>query len=132
MTLEIEIRSWNRDDTLLAALNEGGSHIGFIFFPKSPRHIDPAAAGMLRQHAVGRAKAVAVTVNADDDALDAIVTQMAPDIMQLHGNETPERVRAVKQRYGLPVMKAFSISDAADLAQVELFSDVADRLLFDA
>lgn len=132
MTLDIKICGLTSDDTLLAALNEGASHIGFIFFPKSPRHIEPAAAGMLRQHAVGRAKVVAVTVNADDAALDAIVKSLAPEILQLHGNETPERVRAVKQRYGLPVMKAFSISEAADLGQVEPFSNVADRLLFDA
>ena len=132
MTLDIKICGLTTDETLLAALDEGANHIGFIFFSKSPRHIEPAAAGMLRKHALGRAKAVAVTVNADDDALDAIVTQMAPDIMQLHGSETPERVRAVKQHYGLPVMKAFSISEATDLAQVGQFSDVADRLLFDA
>src|SRR5690606_17909721 len=94
--------------------------------------IEPTAAGMLRKHALGRAKVVAVTVNANDDALDAIVAKTTPDILQLHGNETPERVRAVKQRYGLPVMKAFSISEAADLAQIDQFSDVADRLLFDA
>ena len=132
MTLDIKICGLTTDETLLAALNEGASHVGFIFFPKSPRHIEPTAAGMLRKHALGRAKVVAVTVNANDDALDAIVAKTTPDILQLHGNETPERVRAVKQRYGLPVMKAFSISEAADLAQIDQFSDVADRLLFDA
>ena len=108
------------------------SHVGFIFFSKSPRNIAPAEAGRLRQAALGRAKAVAVTVDADDATLDAIVAAMSPDMLQLHGEETPERVAAVKARYGLPVMKAFSIREAADLDAIKPYRGVADRFLFDA
>ncbi len=86
----------------------------------------------LRSVRAGGRKAVAVTVDADDASLDAIVSAVAPDMLQLHGSETPERVAAVKARYGLPVMKALSIATPADLDKVKPFRGVADRFLFDA
>jgi len=130
--MDIKICGLSTPDTLDAALNGGASHIGFIFFPKSPRNVAPEMAGRLRQAARGRAEAVAVTVNADDKALDAIVAAVDPDLLQLHGSETPERVAAVKARYGLPVIKAFSISTAHDLIAARNYVGAADRLLFDA
>jgi phosphoribosylanthranilate isomerase len=132
MTLDIKICGLKTPEALEAALAGGASHVGFIFFEKSPRNIAPAEAGRLRRAAGGRAKAVAVAVDADDAALDAIVAAMAPDMLQLHGNETPERVAAVKARHGLPVMKAFSIRETADLAVIEPYRGVADHFLFDA
>ncbi|MEO3997112.1 phosphoribosylanthranilate isomerase [Mesorhizobium sp. CAU 1732] len=132
MTLDIKICGLKTPEALDAALDGGASHVGFIFFPKSPRNIAPAEAGVLRARARGRAQSVAVTVDADDAFLDAIVEAMAPDMLQLHGRETPERTAAIKARYGLPVMKAFSISEADDLAAIEPFLGVADRFLFDA
>jgi phosphoribosylanthranilate isomerase len=132
MTLDIKICGLKTGEALAAALAGGASHVGFIFFPKSPRYIMPAEAGLLRQAARGRAKAVAVTVDADDATLDAIVAAMSPDMLQLHGSESPERVLAVKARYGRPVMKAFSIRDAADLVAIERYRGIADRFLFDA
>ncbi len=110
-TLDIKICGLKTDEALDAALAGGASHVGFIFFPKSPRHIEPVEAGRLRRAALGRAKAVAVTVDADDALLDAIVDTMAPDILQLHGTETPARLAGVKARYGLPVMKALSVRE---------------------
>ena len=86
----------------------------------------------LRQAARGKAIAVAVTVDADDAALDRIVAVMQPDMLQLHGHESRERVTAVKARYGLPVMKVLSIRTAADLDAVASYRGVADRLMFDA
>jgi phosphoribosylanthranilate isomerase len=132
MRLDIKICGLKTGEALAAALAGGASHVGFIFFPKSPRYVAPAEAATLRQAASGRAKAVAVTVDADDATLDAIVREMRPDMLQFHGHETPERVLAAKARYGLPVMKAFSIRDAADLAAVESYRGIADRFLFDA
>lgn len=132
MTLDIKICGLKTDEALAAALAGGASHVGFIFFAKSPRNIAPAEAGRLRKAAAGRAKAVAVTVDADDTTLDAIVAGMAPDMLQLHGSETPERVAAVKARYHLPVMKAFSVREKADLAAIEPYRGIADRFLFDA
>lgn len=75
---------------------------------------------------------VAVTVNADNDDLDEIVDLLRPDILQLHGSETPERVLNIKALYGLPVMKALSVRDAADLAQIDPYIGIADRFLLDA
>lgn len=132
MALDIKICGLSTAEALDAALAGGATHVGFIFFPKSPRNIAPAEAGRLRKAAAGRAKAVAVTVDADDAFLDEIVAAMAPDMLQLHGHETPARVAEVKARYGLPVMKAFSVRDAADLAGLEAYRGIADRFLFDA
>lgn len=132
MQLDIKICGLKTADALDAAMEGGASHVGFIFFPKSPRNISPQEAGMLRKAATGRAQAVAVTVDAADDFLDEIVAQMSPDMLQLHGSETPERVAEVKTRYRLPVMKALAISQAPDLEGITPFRGVADRFLFDA
>lgn len=130
--MDIKICGLSTAEAVSAALAGGASHVGFIFFDKSPRHVDPQSAGVLRRGARGRAVAVAVTVDADDAMLDAIVAAMEPDMLQLHGRETPERVAAVKARYGLPVMKAFSVSMSADLEPVKAYRGIADRFLFDA
>lgn len=132
MNLDIKICGLKTPDALDAALAGGASHVGFIFFAKSPRNVEPETAAALRQAAKGSAQAVAVTVDAEDAFLDAIVDAMAPDMLQLHGKESPERVAEIKARYGLPVMKAFAISEAADVARITPFRDVADRFLFDA
>ena len=118
-TLDIKICGLKTDEALAAALAGGASHVGFIFFPRSPRHVEPAEAGRLRRAALGKAKAVAVTVDAGDALL-------------LHGAETPARVAEVKARYGLPVMKALSVRDAADISAARAYAGVADRLLLDA
>jgi len=132
MSLAIKICGLKTPETLTAALDGGASHVGFIFFGKSPRNIAPADAAELRQAARGRAKAVAVTVDADDGTLDAIVAAMAPDMLQLHGAETPERVADLKARHGLPVIKALSVREAADLDAVAPHRGIADLFLFDA
>ena len=132
MSLDIKICGLKTAEALDAALAGGASHVGFIFFPKSPRDISPTEAGRLRQAARGRAKAVAVTVDASDALLDQIVAAMSPDMLQLHGAESPERVRELKARYGLPVMKALAIREAADLDAIKPYLGVADRFLFDA
>jgi phosphoribosylanthranilate isomerase len=132
MALDIKICGLKTDEAMAAALAGGASHVGFIFFAKSPRYVEPAQAGRLRQAAIGKAKAVAVTVDADDAFLDEIVDKMRPDMLQLHGAETPARVAEVKARYGLPVVKVFSVSEAADLDRIKPFIGIADRFMFDA
>lgn len=132
MPTDVKICGLKTAEALAAALDGGASHVGFIFFPKSPRNILPEEAGQLRRAALGRAGAVAVTVDADDALLDGIVAAMAPDMLQLHGKESPARVAAVKARYGLPVMKAFAVSEAADVAAAAAYEGIADRMLFDA
>ncbi len=132
MALDIKICGLKTEAALASAIDGGASHVGFIFFPKSPRYVTPQEAAMLRARASGKAKAVAVTVDADDAFLDAIVAAMEPDMLQLHGAESPERVAAVKARYGLPVMKALAVQEAADLARVAPYRGIAARFLFDA
>ncbi|HKL04333.1 MAG TPA: phosphoribosylanthranilate isomerase [Roseovarius sp.] len=115
-----------------AAILAGASYVGFVFFPKSPRHLVlEDAAFMAAAVPVGIMK-VALTVDADDAMLDALTEQVPLDMLQLHGSETPERVAEVKARYGLPVMKAVGIADADDLPQLDAFGRVADQLLVDA
>jgi phosphoribosylanthranilate isomerase len=128
----IKICGLSTPETIAAALHNGADMVGFIFFPKSPRNVSVEQASLLRETAVGRAKAVAVTVDAPDGALDAIVRETQPDVLQLHGAETPERVAAVKARYGLPVIKALSIRDAADLEKIAPYVGIADQFLLDA
>lgn len=132
MALDIKICGLKTDQAMAAALAGGASHVGFIFFAKSPRYLEPAEAGRLREGARGMALAVAVTVDAGDGFLDEIVAKMQPDMLQLHGSETPERVAEVKARHGLPVIKALPLSEAADLDRIRPFIGVADRFLFDA
>ncbi len=132
MTLDVKICGLKTEDAMAAALDGGASHVGFIFFEKSPRHVEADTAANLRKAALGRAQVVAVTVNADDAELDAIVKTVRPDMLQLHGGESPERVAQVKARYGLPVMKAFAIREAGDLERIAPYRGIADRFLFDA
>jgi phosphoribosylanthranilate isomerase len=106
--------------------------VGFVFFPPSPRNVSLATARALGARVRGRARKVALSVDADDALLDAVVKALAPDMLQLHGKETPERVGALKKRFGLPVMKAIAVEGKGDLAAAAAYIGVADRLLFDA
>ncbi|MDR6432769.1 phosphoribosylanthranilate isomerase [Brucella pseudogrignonensis] len=132
MVFDIKICGLKTPEAVAAALDGGATHIGFIFFPKSPRHLNPADAGRLREAARDRAQVVAVTVDADDETLDEIVRELKPDMLQLHGHETPARVAQVKARYGLPVIKAFAIREAEDFQMIAPYQGIADRFLFDA
>jgi phosphoribosylanthranilate isomerase len=128
----VKICGLKTPETLAAALDAGADMVGFVFFPKSPRHIDLATAETLGRQAQGKALKVALTVDADDAALAAIVAALHPDLLQLHGHESPERVAAIRARFGLPVMKALGVADADDLKDVKAYEAVVDRLLFDA
>ena len=110
----------------------GAAYAGFVFFPKSPRHLTFAQARELALAApVGLAK-VALTVDATDAALDEMIEAVPLDMLQLHGHETPDRVAEIRARYGLPVMKAVGVADEGDLAAIFDYSTVADQLLIDA
>ena len=118
--------------TLDAALEAGADMVGFVFFPKSPRHIDWATARALGRQARGHATIVALSVDADDDTLKRIVDALSPDLMQLHGSETPERVKEIGELCARPTMKAIGVAARADLAQAGPYEGVADTLLIDA
>ncbi|OJF98398.1 phosphoribosylanthranilate isomerase [Pararhizobium antarcticum] len=132
MKTEVKICGLKTAEAVDRAVALGASHTGFIFFPKSPRNIEPDDAGRLAARIRGKAKIVAVTVNADNDDLDEIISALSPDILQLHGEESPARVLNVKAVYGLPVIKALSIRDADDLRRIEAYIGIADRFLLDA
>ena len=108
-----------------AAVKAGAAYVGFVFFEKSQ------ARALALSVPPGVAK-VALTVDADDATLDALTDQVPLDFLQLHGHESPARVAEVKSRYGLPVIKAIGIAEAADLGQIDAYSGVADQLLIDA
>jgi phosphoribosylanthranilate isomerase len=132
MSLLVKICGLSTPDALDAALEAGADMVGFVFFPPSPRHLGLGLARSLGARVAGRAKKVALTVDATDQELSYIVEALAPDLMQLHGKETPERVVAVRTHFGRPVIKALPIEGATDLSPVRTYAKVADWLLFDA
>ncbi|WP_223477662.1 phosphoribosylanthranilate isomerase [Oricola indica] len=133
MALDIKICGLKTEEAVDAALDGGANHIGFIFFEKSPRHVEAEVARDLSVRARQRlAIPVAVTVDADDATLADIVATVKPGMLQLHGKESPTRVADVRAKFGLPVMKAFSIREAGDLDAIEPYYGIADRFLFDA
>jgi phosphoribosylanthranilate isomerase len=132
MPLIVKICGLKTPETLEAALAAGADQVGFVFFPPSPRHLGLEGARVLGQQVRGRAKKVALTVDADDEMLGHIIAALQPDMLQLHGKETPERVAIVRTRFGLPVMKALPVAVRADLAPARAYAQVADRLIFDA
>jgi phosphoribosylanthranilate isomerase len=115
-----------------AALEAGADMVGLVFFPASPRNVTPAEASKLAERARGRAKVVALSVDADDKLIDAIEASIAPDLHQLHGSETTARVSALQKRTNKRVMKAIPVASAADLAPLASYEAVADWILFDA
>jgi len=132
MALTVKICGLKTPEALEVALESGADLVGFVFFPQSPRNIGLEAASRLGAQVNGRAGKVALSVNASDDTLFDIVQALKPDMLQLHGHESPERVVAVRTRFGLPVMKALPIEQRSDLSPLRLYANVADRLLFDA
>jgi len=132
MKVRAKLCGLTTQDDIDAAATAGAAYMGLVFFEKSPRNVAIETARSLALHApVGLAK-VALVVNADDAALDCITASVPLDMLQLHGVESPERVAAVKARYGLPVMKALGIATGDDVARAQLYASVADQLLLDA
>jgi phosphoribosylanthranilate isomerase len=131
VTVEAKICGVRTPAILEAAISAGAEFVGLVFFPKSPRNLTIPDAVDLAGAVGGRARTVAVVVDPDDDLVDRIVANVRPDVLQLHGAETPERVGAIKTRAGLTVFKAVPVSDAWEVAAAARYSAVADRILFD-
>jgi phosphoribosylanthranilate isomerase len=119
-------------ETVRAALEGGAAFVGFNFFAASPRVVAPDLAGRLAGPARGRARIVAVTVDADDAFLDRIMGELAPDLVQLHGRETPGRAQEVARRTGVGVIKALPVSRADDFDAARAFDGLVEHLMFDA
>jgi phosphoribosylanthranilate isomerase len=132
MPVTVKICGLSTPETLDAALEAGADMVGFMFFPASPRHLNLGTARELAARVKGRAKKVAVSVDADDAALENYIEAVRPDLLQLHGKETVARIRDIKAKFGVPVMKVIAVATAADLAAVAGYAAVADQILFDA
>lgn len=132
MTVRVKICGLKDERALEAALDAGAAYVGFVFFPKSPRHLDIDVAAGLAARARGRATIVAVTVDADDGLVGRLRDALAPDYIQLHGHETPARAAEIKRLSGAGIVKAIPVATPADVAAADAFRDIVDFVLYDA
>lgn len=132
MSLLVKICGLKSAAAMDAALDAGADMVGLVFFPRSPRNVQIPEACALAARARGRAEVVTLTVDADDATLGMIVGAVKPDILQLHGGESPERVAEIRRHFGLRVMKAVGVGERNDLAGLSHHASVSDLLLVDA
>lgn len=132
MAVQVKICGIRDAEGMDAAVTAGADLVGFVFFPPSPRVVLPADAAALAARHAGGPQRVGLFVDATDDAIAAVLAAVRLDILQLHGEETPERAAAIRARFGVPVMKALGVAAEEDFAAVEAFAPVVDRFLFDA
>lgn len=132
MSVAAKICGLSSEPAIEAAVAGGASYVGFVFYPPSPRAVSPSRAGELAVLVPDGVKRVALFVDADDIAIEAVLSAAPIDILQFHGAETPARVTEVRKRFGCPVMKAISIASAGDADRAANYEDAADLLLFDA
>ncbi|GGD38269.1 phosphoribosylanthranilate isomerase [Sinisalibacter lacisalsi] len=130
--IRVKICGLTRPEHVRAAVAAGAGYLGFVFFPKSPRNLRIDAAAALALDVPPGVAKVALVVDADDALLDEITAHVPVDMLQLHGAESPARVAEIRARYGLPVMKAVGIGEAADLDKLDAYMPVADQILVDA
>ena len=132
MPVNVKICGLKRPEEIDAAAKAGARYIGFVSFRKSPRHLDSADMAELAAHVPPGIAKVLLSVDASDEELERILSEAPIDILQLQGSETPDRVAAVKSKFGLPVMKAVGCASREDLKTATRYSDVADQILLDA
>lgn len=132
MTIKVKICGLKTFDAVRSAVQNGADYIGFVFHQASPRNIDPKMATGLKRHIPRNIKTVAVIVDASDDDIDVIFRNFMPDILQCHGKESIQRIRAIKEKYKMPVIKAIPVRSSDDITKSSAFEDAADMLLFDA
>jgi phosphoribosylanthranilate isomerase len=132
LSLAVKICGLSTPETVEAAVAGGADYVGFVFYPKSPRHVTPARAGDLARSLAGRVRRCGLFVDPDDALLDTVLAAVPLDLLQLHGAETPERCAALRERYRRPVMKAVSVAGPEDVARAESWIGAVDLLLFDA
>jgi phosphoribosylanthranilate isomerase len=131
MSTTIKICGVNSPEALATALHAGADMVGFVFYEPSPRFIGLDTAREFARHCREKAEVVALTVDAPDATIEAIIRRVGPEYFQFHGSESPERVAEVQEKYGVSVIKAIGIAEAADLELVKAYGD-ADALLIDA
>ncbi len=132
MNIQVKICGLSTPETIEASLSAGADYLGFTFFPRSPRHLSFETAAALAALVPSSALKVALTVDADNATFDALIEALQPDVLQLHGHETPERLIDLKARYGITLMKAIGVAEPDDPLRAAIYRDSADLLLFDA
>lgn len=132
MTVAAKICGINATGAMAAAINGGAVFVGLVFYRPSPRYVTPADAAALVVQVPEGIVRTGLFVDAGDDEFEAVLAEAPLDLLQLHGSESPARIRALKARFGLPVMKAIKIATEEDIAAADAYLGVADRLLFDA
>ncbi len=132
MSARVKICGLSTPETIEASVAAGADYLGFVFFSRSPRHLSYEKASVLAACVPSSVPKVALTVDADNATLDAVVAALRPDILQLHGDEPPERLVELKARYGLTLMKAICVAEPEDPLLAAIYRDSADLLLFDA
>ncbi|HYL32658.1 MAG TPA: phosphoribosylanthranilate isomerase [Stellaceae bacterium] len=132
MNIAAKICGLSTPETVAAAIAGGAQFVGFVFFPPSPRNLTPAQAGPLVRSVPAGVTRVGVFVDPDDEILKRVLAAAPLDIVQLHGEETPERVAQIKRRFGKQVMKAIKVASESELAAAPRFYGAADWLMFDA
>jgi len=131
MGVKTKICGISTPEAVTAALSGGAGWLGFMFFARSPRNLAPDAAARLAQPVRGQAKIVAVLVDPDDAEVDRVAQVLKPDLIQLHGAETPARARAIGVRAGAGIIKALPVSEASDLARAGEYESVVEHLMFE-
>ncbi|WP_321394538.1 phosphoribosylanthranilate isomerase [Emcibacter sp.] len=132
MPVAVKICGLSTPESLNAAIDHGAAYVGFVFYPPSPRNISPEKAGELTAMVPATAKKVGVFVNPDDSLLEEVLSAASLDILQLHGSESPDRVREIREKFDRPVMKAIAVAGAEDIRAAKTYETSADMLLFDA
>ncbi len=130
--IRVKICGLTRSEDVAAAATAGAAYVGFVFYGNSPRNLSHAQAAALAAEVPPGLCRVALVVDPEDDALDALLAAVPIDMLQLHGRESPERVASLRAAFGLPVMKAIGVAGEADLAALDEHARAADQLLVDA
>ncbi|WP_158046746.1 phosphoribosylanthranilate isomerase [Skermanella pratensis] len=132
MSVQVKICGVSHPGAVTAAVQGGARYIGLVFYERSPRHVAPPLAAELARMVPTGIRTVGLFVDPKNEYLEHVVSQVPLDLIQLHGDETPERVAEIRAAFSMPVMKAIKVSSAADLDAADAYARVADRLLFDA
>ena len=132
MAVQAKICGLNSQAAVAAAIAGGASHLGFVFYAPSPRALEPAKAAALAASVPAGIVKVGLFVDASDEEIAQTLAAVPLDMLQLHGDETPRRLKDLRRRFAKPVMKALRIASAADIAGADEYLPVVDRLLFDA
>jgi phosphoribosylanthranilate isomerase len=132
MSVRAKICGISTPEAVRAALDGGAGWLGFVFFEASPRNLTPDAAARLTPPARGRAQVVALLVDPDDGLVDRVAAVLKPDLIQLHGKESPARVREIGLRARAGVIKALPVSEASDVDAALAYDGLVEHLMFDA